>query len=84
MPGPPPDGQLPQVIEVTLGTSGRIGEVLAIRKCDVDDTISPKILSALAPETDTEEDHDVLEESRRARHGEPETGPTPTLAVGGA
>ena len=39
--GPPPDGQLEQVIEVMLGTSARIGEVLAIRKCDVDVTVSP-------------------------------------------
>ena len=40
-PGPPPDGQLEQIIEVMLGTSARIGEVLAIRKCDVDVTVSP-------------------------------------------
>ncbi|WP_200952756.1 MULTISPECIES: tyrosine-type recombinase/integrase [unclassified Nocardioides] len=39
--GPPPDGQLEQIIEVMLGTSARIGEVLAIRKCDVDVTVSP-------------------------------------------
>ena len=30
-----------QIIEVMLGTSARIGEVLAIRKCDVDVTVSP-------------------------------------------
>lgn len=41
LPGPPPDGQLEQIIEVMLGTSARIGEVLAIRKCDVDVTGSP-------------------------------------------
>jgi integrase len=39
--GPPPDGQLEQIIEVMLGTSARIGEVLAIRKCDVDVTRTP-------------------------------------------
>ena len=39
--GPKPDGQLEQIIEVMLGTSGRIGEVLAIRKCDVDVTKAP-------------------------------------------
>lgn len=39
--GPPPDGQLEQIIEVMLGTSARIGEVLALRKCDVDVTSSP-------------------------------------------
>jgi integrase len=39
--GPKPDGQLEQIIEVMLGTSARIGEVLAIRKCDVDVTESP-------------------------------------------
>ena len=41
VPGPPPDGQLEQIIEVMLGTSARIGEVLAIRKCDVDVTATP-------------------------------------------
>jgi integrase len=40
-PGPPPDGQLEQIIEMMLGTSARIGEMLAIRKCDVDVTLSP-------------------------------------------
>jgi integrase len=39
--GPKPDGQLEQTIEVMLGTSARIGEVLAIRKRDVDVTVSP-------------------------------------------
>lgn len=39
--GPPPDGQLEQIIEVMLGTSARIGEVLAIRRCDVDVTTTP-------------------------------------------
>ena len=41
VPGPPPDGQLEQIIDLMLGTSARIGEVLAIRKCDVDVTVSP-------------------------------------------
>ncbi len=39
--GPKPDGQLGAIIEVMLGTSARIGEVLAIRKCDVDVTADP-------------------------------------------
>lgn len=39
--GPKPDGQMEAIIEVMLGTSARIGEVLAIRKCDVDVTASP-------------------------------------------
>lgn len=39
-PGPPLDGQLEQIIEVMLDTSARFGEVLAIRKCDVDVTVS--------------------------------------------
>ncbi len=34
--GPKPDGQLGQIIEVLLGTSVRIGEVLAIRIRDLD------------------------------------------------
>lgn len=36
LPGPKPDGQLEQIVEVMLGSSARIGEVLALRKCDVD------------------------------------------------
>jgi integrase len=39
--GPNPDGQLGAVVEVMLGTSARIGEVLAIRRRDVDVTIAP-------------------------------------------
>ncbi|WP_017882800.1 site-specific integrase [Leucobacter sp. wl10] len=34
--GPRPDGQLGQIVEVLLGTSVRIGEVLAIRIRDID------------------------------------------------
>ncbi|MFI9488572.1 tyrosine recombinase XerC [Promicromonospora sp. NPDC052451] len=41
VPGPPPDGQLEVIIEVMLGSSLRIGEVLALRRCDVDLTTSP-------------------------------------------
>ncbi len=40
-PGPRPDGQLGAIVEVMLGTSARIGEVLAIRRCDVDVTGAP-------------------------------------------
>lgn len=40
-PGPKPDGQLRDVIEVMLGTSARIGEALALRRCDVDMTANP-------------------------------------------
>src|SRR5215204_4339430 len=39
--GPRTDGQVQDVIEVMLGTSDRIGEALALRKCDIDDTVSP-------------------------------------------
>jgi integrase len=39
--GPKPDGQLGLLVEVMLGTSCRIGEVLAIRRRDVDVTSSP-------------------------------------------
>ncbi|WP_245534455.1 tyrosine-type recombinase/integrase [Xylanimonas cellulosilytica] len=35
-PGPKPDGQILAVIEAMLGTSARIGEVLALRRCDLD------------------------------------------------
>ncbi|MFC8797073.1 tyrosine-type recombinase/integrase [Promicromonospora sp. NPDC057138] len=39
--GPKPDGQLEAIIEVMIGSSARIGEVLALRKCDVDVTSMP-------------------------------------------
>ncbi len=39
--GPRPDGQLGAVIEVMLGTSARIGEVLALRRRDIDLTSAP-------------------------------------------
>jgi len=36
--GPKPDGQLGAIVEVMLGTSARIGEVLALRRRDIDVT----------------------------------------------
>ena len=36
--GPKPDGQLGAIVKVVLGTSARIGEVLAIRRRDIDVT----------------------------------------------
>jgi integrase len=39
--GTKPDGQVRDVIEIMLGTATRIGEALALRKCDVDMTIDP-------------------------------------------
>lgn len=39
--GPRPDGQLGAIIEVMLGTSVRIGEVLALRRSDVDVASAP-------------------------------------------
>jgi integrase len=41
MQGPKPDGQVGDIIEVMLGSSARIGEALALRRCDVDMTVSP-------------------------------------------
>ena len=37
LPGPKPDGQVRDIIEVLLGTAMRPGEVLALRPCDVED-----------------------------------------------
>ena len=42
--GPNPDGQLGHIVEVMLGTSARIGEVLAIRRRDLDLTTTPATL----------------------------------------
>ena len=42
--GPNPDGQLGQIVEVMLGTLARIGEVLAIRRRDLDLTTTPATL----------------------------------------
>lgn len=39
--GPKPDGQLGAIVEVMLGTSARIGEVLAIRRRDIDIVSAP-------------------------------------------
>lgn len=43
--GPKPDGQVCDLIEVMLGTATRIGETLALRKCDVDMTADPPRVS---------------------------------------
>ena len=37
LPGPKPDGQVRDVIEVLLGRAMRPGEVLALRPCDLED-----------------------------------------------
>jgi integrase len=37
LPGPKPDGQVRDIIEVLLGTAMRPGEVLALRPCDLND-----------------------------------------------
>jgi integrase len=37
LPGPKPDGQVRDIIEVLLGTAMRPGEVLALRLCDIED-----------------------------------------------
>ncbi|MGC5221020.1 tyrosine-type recombinase/integrase [Micromonospora sp. DT81.3] len=39
--GPHPDGQVRDLIEVMLGTAMRIGEALALRKCDADMAANP-------------------------------------------
>ncbi|WP_033197177.1 tyrosine-type recombinase/integrase [Agromyces italicus] len=39
--GPKSDGLVRDLVEVMLGTATRIGEVLALRKCDVDMTADP-------------------------------------------
>lgn len=42
--GPKPDGQLPEIIEVMLDSSARIGEALALRRCDIDLEQNPATL----------------------------------------
>ena len=36
LPGPKPDGQVRDILEVLLGTAMRPGEVLALRACDIE------------------------------------------------
>ncbi len=45
LPGPRPDGQVRDIIDVLLGTAMRTGEVLALRRCDVEDLPSGMIAS---------------------------------------
>lgn len=54
--GPRPDGQLATIIEVLLGTSTRIGEVLALRVCDVDVTTSPAVVTIAGTLVNTKQD----------------------------
>jgi integrase len=44
-PGPKPDGQVRDIIEVLLGTAMRPGEVLALRPCDIEETPNGMIAS---------------------------------------
>jgi integrase len=45
LPGPKPDGQVRDIIEILLGTAMRTGEVLALRLCDIEDLPSGMIAS---------------------------------------
>lgn len=45
LPGPKPDGQVRDIIEILLGTAMRTGEVLALRGCDVEDVPAGMIVS---------------------------------------
>ncbi|WP_422934206.1 tyrosine-type recombinase/integrase [Sinomonas sp. P47F7] len=69
--GPRPDGQLGAIVEVMLGTSARIGEVLAIRRRDVDITSSPpsvRIAGTIVShrgEPTARQDHPKTAKSRR-------------------
>ncbi|WP_354023185.1 tyrosine-type recombinase/integrase [Conyzicola nivalis] len=69
--GPLPDGQLGAIVEVMLGTSARIGEVLAIRRRDVDITgavpsirLAGTIVSRIGEQT-FRQDHPKTVKSRR-------------------
>lgn len=71
VPGPKPDGQLGAIVEVMLGTSARIGEVLAVRRRDLDSTnatpsvrITGTIVSARG-EAVHRRDHPKTAKSRR-------------------
>jgi integrase len=69
--GPRPDGQLGAIVEVMLGTSARIGEVLALRRRDVDVASSPatvRIAGTIVSRRDaptTRQDHPKTARSRR-------------------
>jgi integrase len=45
LPGPKPDGQVRDIIEVLLGTAMRPGEVFALRPCDIEDGATGMIAS---------------------------------------
>ena len=45
LPGPKPDGQVRDIIEVLLGTAMRPGEVLALRPCDIEELPTGMIAS---------------------------------------
>src|SRR4051794_38344431 len=45
LPGPKPDGQVRDIIEVLLGTAMRPGEALALRPCDVTDSDRGMVVS---------------------------------------
>lgn len=69
MSGPKPDGQLGAIVEVMLGTSARIGEVLAIRRSDLDLSVpSVRIAGTIVSpkgEPTMRQDHPKTARSRR-------------------
>lgn len=69
--GPKPDGQLGAIVEVMLGTSARIGEVLAIRRRDIDIAGAPPSIRIAGTvvsrrgEPTARQDHPKTAKSRR-------------------
>lgn len=66
--GPNPDGQLGLIVEVMLGTSARIGEALAIRRCDVDVTTTLRLAGTIVSfkgQPTARQDHPKTDRSRR-------------------
>lgn len=67
--GPKPDGQLGAIVEIMLGTSARIGEVLAIRRRDIDLSVPSVRITGTIVSTKGEptirQDHPKTARSRR-------------------
>jgi len=73
LPGPKPDGQVRDIIEVLLGTAMRTGEVLALRPCDLDDRPTGMVAAVTAPSSNA-----------KARARSARTGPSRKPRSGGS
>lgn len=81
LPGPRPDGQVRDIIEVLLGTGMRPGEVLALRPCDVFDQLERGMVVQVTGTVVQPKGRKAFRQDRPKTPGSVRTVPVPDFAA---